>query len=93
MQAVIICGGYGKRLKKIYKKTPKALIKFKKRPNLYYIIEDLKKNGVKKFLFLTNFQSEKIEKYLKKIKLKNFKILIDKNLNGTGGALIAAKKI
>ncbi len=92
MQAIIICGGYGTRLKKIYKKTPKALVKINGQKNLKYIISDLKRDGVKNFLFLTNHQSEKIERFLQKTNLKNYKILRDNNLNGTGGALLAAFK-
>ena len=92
MQAVIICGGIGTRLKKVYKKTPKALIKINSIPNLQHIIKDLKKNNINKFLFLTSFQSNKIESYVKKIKLKNYCIVKDINLKGTGGALIGAYK-
>ena len=52
MQVVIICGGKGTRLKKIYKSTPKALIKFNNKPNLGYQINKLKKNNINDFLFL-----------------------------------------
>ena len=92
MQAVIICGGYGTRLKKIYKKTPKALVRINGKKNLSFIISDLKKDGIKNFIFLTNYQSGKIEKFLQKINLKNFKILKDNKLSGTGGALLGALK-
>ncbi len=43
MQAVIICGGKGNRLKKIYRFTPKALIKFNRMSNLQHQIYQLKK--------------------------------------------------
>ena len=92
MQVVIICGGKGSRLKKIYKSTPKALIKFKQKPNLHYQIDQLKKNGINDFLFLTNHLNKKITNFLKKINLKNCKILSDKHLFGTAGALIGAEK-
>lgn len=92
MQAVIICGGYGTRLKKIYKTTPKALVKINGKKNLEHIVSDLKKNGINNFIFLTNYQSKKIEKYLNEIKLKNFKVLKDNKLSGTGGALLGAFK-
>ena len=52
----------------------------------------LKKNGINNFIFLTNYQSKKIEKYLNEIKLKNFKVLKDNKLSGTGGALLGALK-
>ena len=92
MQVVIICGGKGSRLKKNYESTPKALIEFKQKPNLHYQIDQLKKNGINDFLFLTNHLNKKITNFLKKINLKNCKILSDKHLFGTAGALIDAKK-
>jgi D-glycero-D-manno-heptose 1,7-bisphosphate phosphatase len=92
MQAVIICGGKGRRLKKKYKSTPKALIKFNKKTNLQYQIDQLKKNKINDFLFLTNHLDKKIINFLKKRKIKNCRILSDKHLFGTAGALINAKK-
>ena len=88
MQAIIICGGYGTRLNKLYKNTPKALIKFKKKPNLDYIIEGLKKNNITDYLFLTKHLNKKIINFVKRKKIKKAKILQDKYLSGTGGALI-----
>jgi|TARA_B100000315_G_scaffold158580_1_gene147219 histidinol-phosphate phosphatase family protein len=91
MQVVIICGGKGSRLKKNYKSTPKSLIKFEQKPNLKHQIDQLKKSYINDFLFLTNYQNKKITNFLKKINIKNYKILTDKYLFGTAGALINAK--
>ena len=68
MQVVIICGGKGSRLKKNYEFTPKALIEFKQKPNLHYQIDQLKKNGINDFLFLTNHLNKKITNFVKKLK-------------------------
>ena len=68
------------------------MIKINGQKNLQNIISGLKKNGINNFIFLTNYQSEKIEKYLNEIKLKDYKILKDNKLSGTGGALIGAYK-
>ena len=51
MQAVIICGGKGSRLKSTIGNVPKALIKFNNVENLKRQIKILKKNGIKKFIF------------------------------------------
>ena len=91
MQVVIICGGKGRRLKKIYTSTPKALIKFKQKPNIQYQIYQLKKNGINDFLFLTNHLDKKITNFLKKINIKNCKVLSDKYSFGTAGSLIGSK--
>ena len=79
-------------IKKIYKTTPKALVKINGKKNLEHIVSGLK-NGINNFMFLTNYQSKKIEKYLDDIKLKNFKVLKDNKLSGTGGALLGAFKV
>ena len=46
MQAVILCGGKGKRLKSKYKSTPKVLIKFKNKSNLEILINNLYAQGI-----------------------------------------------
>ena len=93
MQAVILCGGLGTRLKKIYKNTPKALIKFNKTPNLNKIINDLFKQGFTNVVLLTSFKHEIILNIVKKNKFyKKIKIVRDKSYFGTGGALVGAKK-
>ena len=51
MQAVIICGGKGSRLKSLIGNKPKALVKFNNKENLKIQIETLKRNGIKSFLF------------------------------------------
>ena len=93
MQAVILCGGLGTRLKKIYKNTPKALIKFNKVPNLNKIIDDLFKQGFSKVLLLTSFKHELILNAVKKNKFyRKIKIVRDESYIGTGGALVGAKR-
>ena len=93
MQAVILCGGLGTRLKKIYKNTPKALIKFNKTPNLNKIINDLFKQGFSNVVLLTSFKHEIILNIVKKNKFyKKIRIVRDKSYFGTGGALVGAKK-
>ena len=92
MQAVIICGGKGLRLKSITKNKPKALAKFNKIENLACQINMLKKNGVNNFLFLVNNFEKEISLFLKKKYHKKFIICKDKNYFGTGGAIYSAKK-
>ena len=60
MQAVIICGGKGLRLRSIIGNNPKALVKFNGKENLINIINNLKKNGISNLLFLVNNYEEEI---------------------------------
>ena len=66
MQAVIICGGKGLRLKSLIGNKPKALVKFQNKENLKNQINILKASGVKDFLFLVNNYEEEIRNFLKK---------------------------
>ena len=55
-QAVIVCGGYGKRLGKITLKTPKPLIKVKNLTVIEHIIKNLTRFGIKKILLLSHYK-------------------------------------
>lgn len=91
MQAVIICGGKGSRLKAFIGNKAKALVKFKGAENLKNQISLLKKNGIKNFLFLTNHFEDQIKYFLKKNYSEKFIFHKDKNYFGTGGCLYDAK--
>jgi mannose-1-phosphate guanylyltransferase/phosphomannomutase len=92
MQAVIICGGKGSRLKSTIGNIPKALVKFNKKENLKRQIEILKKSGIKNFVFLVNNFEYEISSFLKKNFTDKFIIHKDKDYYGTGGCLYSAKK-
>jgi histidinol-phosphate phosphatase family protein len=62
-QAVILCGGFGKRLLPITKKIPKPMAKVKGKPFLFHLIQQCKSNGIKKILLLCGYKSEVIKKY------------------------------
>ena len=74
-QAVILCGGIGKRLMPLTKNTPKPMVKVNNKPFLEYIISDLKKFGFKKILLLVGYKSIKIKEYFGDG--RNFNILIE----------------
>jgi len=62
-QAVILCGGFGKRLLPITKKIPKPMAKVNGKPFLFHLIQQCKNNGIKKILLLCGYKSEVIKKY------------------------------
>jgi glucose-1-phosphate cytidylyltransferase len=70
---VILCGGKGTRLGKLTKKIPKPMLKISKHPILYYIISNYVKYGVEKFILLTGYKNEIINKYFKSLKGKTIK--------------------
>ncbi len=62
-QAVIFCGGFGRRLQKITNKIPKPMVNVAGKPFLEHLIVQLKKNGIKKIILLTGYKSDIIKKY------------------------------
>tara|TARA_B110000503_G_C7166687_1_gene422214 strand:+ start:266 stop:1462 length:1197 start_codon:yes stop_codon:yes gene_type:complete len=62
-QAIIFCGGRGERLGSITKNIPKPMVMINRKPFLYYLLCNLRKEGIKNFLILTGYKSVKISNY------------------------------
>ena len=73
-QAVILCGGYGKRLGKITLKTPKPLIKVKNLTVIEHIIKNLSRFGINKVLLLCHYKQELFKKKFHKKVYSGIKI-------------------
>lgn len=87
---VVIAGGKGSRLKKLYKRKSKTLVNINDIVPLKQIHNNFK-NIKKKFLLINNKQSDIIN-FVKKKKL-NFKIIKENEYFGDGGCLSQLKKI
>ena len=59
-QAVILCGGYGKRLLPITNKIPKPMVNINRKPFLQYLIEQCKANGINNILLLCGYKKNTI---------------------------------
>ncbi len=94
MKAIILAGGYGKRLRPITDYLPKSLVSIKNIPIIEWQIKYLKKYGVTEIIICTGYKSKMIENYLstKKIGVK-IKFSIEKFPLGTGGAIKKAGKM
>ena len=92
-QAVIFCGGRGKRLNSLTKIKPKPMVKIQGKPFLLHIILQLKKQGIKKFLLLTGYKSKIIKDYFKDGKKYDIKIEYSHGANQwkTGKRIFNAK--
>ena len=62
-QAVIFCGGFGKRLLPLTKKIPKPMVKLDNKPFLFHLIMQCKSNGINNFLILCGYKANVIKKY------------------------------
>lgn len=86
MDAIILCGGYGTRLKKISKGIPKPLITINKIPFIQYLINNLNKNGISNIYLATSYKSFLFERLFKNS--NNIHIVKEQVKVGTGGAIV-----
>lgn len=89
MQAVIIAGGKGTRLRPLTYTCPKPLIPLVNKPALQYQIELLRKHNIKDIILCLNYKSDEIEEYFgggKELGVKIQYAIEDKPL-GTAGAV------
>ncbi|OEW39190.1 nucleotidyltransferase family protein [Campylobacter sp. BCW_6463] len=93
MQAIILCGGLGTRLKSVIKDIPKPMAPINNKPFLEFIFEYLKKQGIKEIILAVSYKYEVIKEYFKDEFLGiKIKYSIEKELLGTGGAIKEALK-
>jgi len=94
MQAVILAGGKGTRLRPITYEIPKPLIEINNKPFLQYQLELIKSFGISRVLILVGYLGKKIEKYFRNGLDLGLKIeySYEKTLLGTGGALKNAEE-
>lgn len=95
IQAVILAGGKGTRLRPLTYEIPKVMIDINGRPFLQYVLELLHKKGISNIVLLVSYLGEQIEKYFgdgKKFGLDITYSYEDPPL-GTGGALKKAERL
>lgn len=63
MEAIILAGGFGTRLAHILKDIPKPMAKVAERPFLEILFDQLKEQGVKRFILAVGHQKEVIMDY------------------------------
>ena len=95
MKVFILAAGFGKRLRPFTENLPKPLIKINNKPLIYWNLKKIKKAGFNDVVINTHYLSNKIirsigkgEKYGLKIKYSH-----EEEIQGTGGALIKAKRL
>lgn len=89
LSLVILCGGKGKRLGNITKKTPKPLIKINKKPFIEYLINFYQRYKFDKIYLIGHYKSLQFNKIFHK-KVFNFikcEFIKEKKALDTGGAL------
>ncbi len=89
MQAVILAGGLGTRLRPITDKMPKHIVRVGNKPFLEHIINLLKQNAINDIVLCVGYLWEQIKDYFKDGKKfgVDIRYSVEKELMGTGGAL------
>ena len=93
MQAVILAGGLGTRLKRLTEKVPKVMLPVKGRPFIVYLLELLTDSGINQIVLCVGYLGEQVREYLgngRKLGI-NIAYSQEKKLLGTGGALKQAQ--
>ena len=68
-QAIILCGGFGKRLSEITNNSiNKSVVKIGGKPFIYYILGQLHSIGIKRIVYVLAFIHHQLKKQLKYLK-------------------------
>lgn len=93
MKAILLSGGFGKRLKPLTDYLPKPLIPICNCPIIEWQIRYIKKFGIKEIIICTGYRAEQVQKHLdgKNLGVK-LEYSIEKVPLGTAGAIKKASK-
>ncbi len=88
VEAIILAGGLGKRLRAAVKKSPKPMALVNEQPFLSYVLNFLLRNNIPKVILAIGYMHEKIEAfYGSSYKELQIEYSVEEKPLGTGGAL------
>lgn len=87
MDAVVLCGGMGTRLRSVTAK-PKILAEISGRPFIDYLLDDFKAQHIKRVILCTGYGAQEVEEYCQK-NVRGIECLfsVEHKPLGTGGAI------
>jgi D-glycero-alpha-D-manno-heptose 1-phosphate guanylyltransferase len=90
-EAIILAGGLGTRLKETVPELPKCMAPVAGKPFLFYVINQLRMQGIEKFIFSLGYKHEIIQDYIAtQFPTLDHEIVIEPEPLGTGGAIFLA---
>jgi D-glycero-alpha-D-manno-heptose 1-phosphate guanylyltransferase len=91
MEAIVLAGGLGTRLRSVVPDLPKCMAPINGIPFLSFLIDHLTEQGVSNFIFALGYKSNEFLDFLyTKLPQNNFSFVIEDEPLGTGGALKSA---
>lgn len=89
MQAILLCGGMGTRLRSVVLDRPKPMADICGKPFLQYLLEMLRDKGITEVIFALGYMGEMIEEYFQDGSAFGLKIAYsyEEEPLGTGGAI------
>lgn len=96
MQATILAGGLGTRLKPITQRIPKVMLSINGKPFLLYLLEHLRRQGITEIILCIGYLGEQVRNFLQDGESFGLKIRYsqeEEKLLGTGGALRQAQNL
>lgn len=94
MEAIVLAGGFGTRLKEVVSDVPKPMAPVNGKPFLEYLIKDLGEKGIRHIILAVGYKKETIKEYFKN-RYESIEITYSEELTplGTGGAIKKALKL
>lgn len=87
-EVIVLAGGLGTRLRETVPDLPKCMAPVAGKPFLYYVINQLRNNGVQRFIFSLGYKHEHIERWLETtFATLQYECCIEAEPLGTGGAI------
>ncbi len=88
MEAIILAGGMGTRLKAVIQDIPKPMAPIGQTPFLSFLLDDLQAQGIKRVILSTGYKHEVVENYYKN-SYKGMELVysVEDSPLGTGGAI------
>ena len=89
MEAILLCGGLGTRLRPVVSDRPKPMADIAGKPFLHYLVKMLSESGVKHLIFALGYMGEQIEAYFQSGEEYGLSISYsyEDSPLGTGGAI------
>ena len=88
MEAIILAGGLGTRLRSELVDLPKSMAPINNRPFMEYLLDRLILNGVTRVIFSVGYKSDHIQNYFSnQYKSCEIEYAVEETLLGTGGAI------